>query len=98
MKVLHILNLLISLFPDTPLDLSRSLLSSRVPVMTLDVPQPARTLMTPPSEPEERRSVSSDGLSPSDEVSVLMVQLFVLMDYSGPRGCVARRPSSIAKL
>ncbi|XP_035223175.1 zinc finger protein 558-like [Stegodyphus dumicola] len=52
---------------DTPLDLSRSLLTSRVPVMTLDVPQPTRTLMTPPSEPEERRSVSSDGLSPSDE-------------------------------
>ncbi|GFU98039.1 zinc finger protein 227 [Trichonephila clavipes] len=52
---------------ETPLDLSRSLLSSRVPVMTLDVPPPTRTLMTPPSEPEERRSVSSDGLSPSDE-------------------------------
>lgn len=52
---------------DTPLDLSRSLLSSRVPVMTLDVPTPTRSLMTPPSEPEERRSVSSDGLSPSDE-------------------------------
>ncbi|CAL1269325.1 unnamed protein product [Larinioides sclopetarius] len=52
---------------DTPLDLSRSLLSSRVPVMTLDVSPPTRTLMTPPSEPEERRSVSSDGLSPSDE-------------------------------
>ncbi|GIZ04605.1 zinc finger protein 45 [Caerostris extrusa] len=62
---------------DTPLDLSRSLLSSRVPVMTLDVPPPTRTLMTPPSEPEERRSVSSDGLSPSDEVRNPMYVTYV---------------------
>ncbi|KAG0432612.1 hypothetical protein HPB47_020683 [Ixodes persulcatus] len=51
---------------DTPLDLSQSLLVSTSSPSSPLTPQLPRVLMTPPSEPEERRSVSSEGATTED--------------------------------
>ncbi|CAN7983268.1 unnamed protein product [Ixodes hexagonus] len=52
---------------DTPLDLSQSLLVSTSSPSSPLTPQLPRVLMTPPSEPEERRSVSSEGATTEDQ-------------------------------
>lgn len=57
---------------ETPLDLSKSLFTHRIPgttQLTVDDGKtlPSRLLMTPPSESDERRSYSGDSLSPNDE-------------------------------
>ncbi|XP_029828008.3 zinc finger protein 2 homolog [Ixodes scapularis] len=55
---------------DTPLDLSQSLLVSTSSPSSPLTPQLPRVLMTPPSEPEERRSVSSEGATTEDTVTI----------------------------
>ncbi|XP_077483636.1 uncharacterized protein LOC144093804 isoform X2 [Amblyomma americanum] len=57
---------------DTPLDLSQSLLAPPVSPSSPITPQLPRVLMTPPSEPEERRSVSSEGTATEESSSVPM--------------------------
>lgn len=53
---------------DTPLDLSQSLIAPPVSPSSPMTPQLPRVLMTPPSEPEERRSVSSEGTGTEEAV------------------------------
>lgn len=53
---------------DTPLDLSQSLIAAPVSPSSPVTPQLPRVLMTPPSEPEERRSVSSEGTTTEETV------------------------------
>lgn len=52
---------------DTPLDLSQSLLAPPTSPASPTLTQVPRALMTPPSEPEERRSVSSEGTTTAED-------------------------------